>query len=356
MTRNRLAIVIAAATVAIMAGSSAPAAHATFPGHAGRIAFWDFTTGQVYTVAPNGSGLRQLTNVDSSHVAIRPRWSPDGRRIIFTLARANTPDDNARIWIMRADGTDAHQLSHDDPGFRDYTGSFTPDGRRIVFARCQPNDGVCAIWQMRADGTHMRAITPFRVGRDEAVDFTPAVSAHGAILFTRFFWHGIASRVWVISHGHRRPVTPVRLEATGGDWAPSGRGLTFNSNSQRFNASLYRVGIAGGNLRRITATTYPHSDFIPTYSPDGRRIAFSSDRRYPDLCCVDLFAADADGSHLHRIPTGPLSGIVDPAWGPRADGGSSSTGVAAANTRQLRAPVRLPGLCRAERVGSRPYC
>jgi Tol biopolymer transport system component len=356
MTRRRLAMLLAAAaTVAVAAGSGAPVADATLPGPNGRIAFWDFTTGQVYTVAPDGSALRRLTNVDSSHAAIRPKWSPDGRRIIFTLVRANTPDDNARIWIMRADGTHARQLSHDSPGFRNYAGGFTPDGRRIVFARCQPDDGVCAIWQMHADGTHMQALTPFRVGRDEAVDFTPTVSARGAILFTRFFWHGIASRVWVISHGHRRPVTPARLEAAGGDWAPSGRAFSFNSNSQRFNASLYRIGTAGTGLHRLTTTAYPHSDFDPTYSPDGNRIAFASDRRYPDLCCVDLFAARADGSHLHRIPTGGLNGILEPAWGPRAGGGSSTAAVAM-RAQPRRAPVKLPAVCAAERLGTRPYC
>ena len=46
------------------------------------------------------------------------------------------------------------------------------------------------------------------------------------------------------------------------------------------------------------------ADFAPTYSPDGTSIAFISDRRHPDLCCNDLFVANADGTHMRRIPTG----------------------------------------------------
>jgi len=355
MTRRR-SLLIAVATAVIGLAAGGPAAQASLPGHAGRIAFWDAATGQIYTVAPNGSGLSQLTHLGSTHAGIMPNWSPDGKRIIFTLVRANTFEDHARIWIMRADGTDAHQLSHDQPGFRNYTGAFTPDGKRIVFARCQPDDGVCAIWEMRADGSHMHAITPFRVGKDEAVDFGPTVSARGAILFTRFFWHGIASQSWVIppAGGGGRAATPVRLEATGGDWAPSGRAFVFNSSSQHFDSSLYRIGAAGGGLRRLTATHYPHSDYLPTYAPDGRSIAFVSDRRYPDLCCLDLFTVRADGTHTHRIPTGPLNEIVDPAWGPRAGGGSSPAiqGITAAR----RSPLRLPALCHAEGPAAEPYC
>jgi Tol biopolymer transport system component len=308
-------------------------------------------------VAPNGSGVRQLTNVDSAHAAIRPNWSPNGSRIIFTIVRSNTPDDQARIWVMGADGTNAHQLSHDRVGFRDYTGTFTPDGRRIVFARCQPNDGVCAIWQMRADGSHMRATTPFRVGRNEAVDFDPSVSARGAIVFTRFFWRVIASQTWVIglSSGSGRPVTPARLEAGPADWGPSGRTIDFGSNSQRFNGSLYQVGSDGAHLRRLTTARYPHSDFRPTHSPDGVRIAFVSDRRYPDLCCFDLFAGNADGTHLHRIATGLLSGISDPAWGPNAGGAGSVQDVPRVIPGLGRSSVRLPAVCRFEGTPA-PYC
>ena len=358
MTRRRMAVLLALVTTAVCVGGSGTPAQATLPGHPGRIVFWDFTTGQIYTVAPNGSGLRQLTNVDSAHAAIGPKWSPDGSRIIFTLVRSNTPDDGARIWIMRADGTHAHQLSHDQAGFRNYTGTFTPDGRRIVFARCQPSDGVCAIWEMHADGSHMRAITPFRVGRDEAVDFQPSVSAQGAIVFTRFAWRGVASQDWVIppGGGSGRPVTPVRLEAGEADWAPSGRTIAFGSNSQRFNSSLYRVGAGGGHLRRLTTTRYPHNDFAPTHSPDGNRIAFISDRRYPDLCCNDLFVANADGSHLHRVPTGQLSGILEPSWGPRAAAAASSGSVARVVPAQRRSPIRLPALCRAGGAIHEPYC
>ena len=56
----------------------APPAGATTPGSNGRIAFWSDVGfgGQIYTIKPNGLGIRQLTQFNGS--AQTPEWSPDG--------------------------------------------------------------------------------------------------------------------------------------------------------------------------------------------------------------------------------------------------------------------------------------
>jgi TolB protein len=356
MTRKHL--VRALATLALLGMlAAAPASTGAAASGPGRIVFWDFNTGQVYTVAPDGSGLAQLTHVDSNHAAINPHWSPDGARIIYTLVRINAPDDHARIWIARADGSEAHQLSHDRPGYRNYSGTFTPDGRSIVFDRCLPNDGVCAIWRMAADGSGMHAITPFHTGRREAVDFDPDVSPTGAIAFTRFAAGGIAAQVWVIPHrGARgRPVTPAWLEAGAANWAPDGRTLVVGSNAVRPGSELYRLDADGSHLRRLTNTAFPHSDFAPTHSPDGRRIAFITDRPFADLCCVRLAEARADGSHLHLVATGGLNGVLQPDWSARVS--ATSTAAAPASIAAgARRSIRLPALCHALGGAGRPYC
>ncbi len=157
--------------LAALGRCTASPATATFPGRDGRIAFADFITGQIYAVNPDGTGLAQLTHTDARHVTFTPEWTADGR-LTFSLLRANTPDDHARIWIMNADGTDQHRLAGDAPGYRDYGATLTPDGR-VVFARCKPDNGVCAIWIMRSDGTDKRPLTRYRQGQNEAIDFFP---------------------------------------------------------------------------------------------------------------------------------------------------------------------------------------
>jgi Tol biopolymer transport system component len=295
-------------------------ARATFPGPNGRIAFADYVSGQIYAVDPDGSGLDQLTHTGPKHAADDPSWSRDGKRLLFEVFRTNRgAADRSRIWIMRADGTHEHLLAHEAKGFRDYEPSYTPDAGHIVFSRCKPFFGVCGIWAMRADGTHKSALTPYVEGRNAHVDFDPSVAPNGKrIAFTRFFANGIASQVDVMrsdgNHGH--PVTPARLEGASPDWSPSGRRVTFSSNSQRTGSSVFTMRPSGTGLRRITPSIYPHNDLQSVYAPRGNRLVFVGDHNYPDICCNDLFAVRPNGGGEQIIATGLSdAGIVDPAWG-----------------------------------------
>jgi Tol biopolymer transport system component len=302
---------------------ASPAA-ATYPGSNGRIAFVDFMTGQIYAVNPDGTGLAQLTHTDERHVALFPEWTADGR-LTFSLVRTTSSDDHARIWTMNADGSDPHRLAGDMPGFRDYNANVAPDGRSIVFSRCKPDNGVCAIWTMRSDGTHKRPLTPYREGRNEAVDFFPTVSPDGRhVAFARFGWKGIAVQVYEmrIDGSGEHAITPAALEAGVPDYSPDGRFLAVASRANRLGTNISSLRRDGSQLTRLTRTTYPNNDIDPAYSPRGGRIAFGSDRRYDDFCCADLFRMADDGAREHRIPTDGIRGVVQVAWGsaPRMPG------------------------------------
>ena len=75
----------------------------------------------------------------------------------------------------------------------------------------------------------------------------------------------------------------------------------MTSRSFRLWSAIYALDADGGHVRRLTKTPYPNSDFVSGYSPDGKHIAFWSDRRYSDGCCSELFVMNADGSHAHAF-------------------------------------------------------
>jgi Tol biopolymer transport system component len=316
----RLARVPLLAVLAMIAGLVlAGPAHATFPGRNGRIAFGDFNTGQVYTIYPDGTGLRQVTHVAPPAIATRPDWSPDGRRIVFArVVFSGDVGADARLYVIDRDGDHQHLVFTDTPGYRDFLPKYAPDGERLVFMRCQPDTqkGSCAIYSVRTDGTHLRGLTPFTQGAQLVVDYGPAVSPDGRrIAFNRFSADGTQSQVYVMradgSGAH--PITPLSLGAFIPDWTPDGEHLLVTSNCCQGTSAIYQVNPDGSDLQRLTSPPSLHNDFDPSAAPQGDRIAFSSDRADPDL---NLYVMRADGSGLHKVPTGGLSAVVDPDWGP----------------------------------------
>lgn len=312
------AIALVAALALVAARASAGAPRAIGRGSQEKIAFWDFRSGQIYTVNADGSGLRQLTHVTGGVQAMYPDFSPNGKLIVFSVGDPTHP---WRIWVMHTDGSHQHQLASDTKGFRDSTPVYTPDGRAIVFSRCQPGDGVCAIWKMRADGTNKHALTPYVSGGvHERVDFSPAVSPNGKwIAFVRFQSDGIQAQIYLINADGSKPhaITAPRLEAGTPAWSPDGRWIAFNSNQVRTGSHIFAIRPNGGGLRALTPSRFPHNDVGPGYSPDGKQIAFSSDRLHPDGCCLDLFEMRADGSREHKVNLNlHHAGILDPVWQP----------------------------------------
>ena len=339
-TTRAIRALAAAASLAV-AGLTITAAPAVATGSpaTGRIAFWDFVTNQIYAVNPDGTGLAQLTHEPKGISAQGPDWSPGGSRILF--ARVNLSNFVGRIWIMNADGTGQRRIASDVPGRSDVWLVYTPDGRHIVFTRCLAFGEQCSIWIMRSDGTHRHLLIPFLKQPNETSSFEPKVSPDGRRLaFTRLGFHGIASQVWVarIDGTHARPLTAPRLEAFVPDWSPDGSHIAFTSNLKRWQGSIYVMRADGTGLTRLATAKWPNSNFGPAYSPGGGQIAFSSDRRYPDLCCADLFVMRADGSGQHMVATG-LQGVVQVAWGSAPPVPAGSPGTLSRPT----APAPAPG-------------
>ena len=88
----------------------------------------------VYTVGPNGSGLRQLTQHEKTGGwATYPHWSPDGSRIVFN---APPPGRNgSEVYWMPADGGEPHQVTNDPSASWEGWPDWSPDSLWIAFTR-----------------------------------------------------------------------------------------------------------------------------------------------------------------------------------------------------------------------------
>ena len=174
----------------------------------------------------------------------QPTWSPDGTRIAFTRY--------GQIHVIDANGRNDRRLTKREPGLH-WPGSlpaWSRDGTRIAFS------GTRNLFTVRvADGS----LTPL----------------------TR------SSESW------RLNVTPA--------YSPDGRTIAFARSTDAFNSDIFLMNADGSSLRRLTRSQGTRDkqgeEMMPTWSPDGRRLVYVSNRDGN----FELYAIDRTGRNERRV-------------------------------------------------------
>ncbi len=272
--------------------------------------------------APRPDDLARL------RIATEPRLAPDGRSAVVTVQTVAPGSDGYRqaLWLVSIGRVrSARQLTL---GIRnDHHPRFSPDGRTLAFisdrrtaveeeaSPVDPKDREDAsqVHLLPLDGGEARRLT----------DLPRGVSA--------FEWSPDGTRLVVVSASHgatkaeddRRRGIDRRREA--GPPPPSdyrfidrleymrnGGGFTYDRIGH-----LWLVDVATGEATRLTDG--PIADHEPAWSPDGRRIAFSSNRRRDaDLWSTrqDIHVVDVETRVVTAVTRGPRSAFLAPTWLP----------------------------------------
>ena len=176
--------------------------------------------------------------------------------------------------------------------------------QKIVFARVFPNAGQIGLFIAAADG---RDEHPLLASRD--VDYDPVWSPDGRSIVFTSDRDGSADLYRVAPDGsalERLTDNPAYDDQAA--FSPNSAQLVFVSSRSGGIAHVWTMDV---QTRRVKAlTSGAGSDFRPAWSPDGKWIAFSSDRgstwpfahgRWEHLQLVDLYVIHPDGSGLKRI-------------------------------------------------------
>jgi Tol biopolymer transport system component/tRNA A-37 threonylcarbamoyl transferase component Bud32 len=130
----------------------------------------------IYLLDPAGVARPLL---ESSLPDENPHVSPDGRRIAFQSNRGHvgrSGESRPAIWLADADGSNATRLTH-GPGRQQGSPRWSPDGRTVVFDAIEEN-GRSDVWTIAADGAGLRQVT-----RDPAQDVLPSYSRDGRFIY-----------------------------------------------------------------------------------------------------------------------------------------------------------------------------
>jgi Tol biopolymer transport system component len=112
--------------------------------------------GALFVQNMDGSGLVQVSPTVS--VAYKSDWSPSGGRLVFGNDSEPGPADPVNIYTVRPDGTDMRALTNYAAPVRAWAGGFSPDGQWIVFRL--EEGGLATLYRIRPGGTDLHAILP----------------------------------------------------------------------------------------------------------------------------------------------------------------------------------------------------
>lgn len=253
-------------------------------------------------------GFQQHTFVDEGFDG-DVNASPDGRWLIFASTRHN---DRPDIYIQKVDGLSVTQLTSD--GADDAYPTFAPDGKRVAFSSTR--NGSWDIYLMDADGRNITQVTS-----GPSQDLHPSFSPDGSRLIYCSSGRSGQWELWTVD------LLTLEKKMVGYGlfpvWSPEkgSNKVAYQRARQRGSRwfSLWTLELMDGEARRITEVAASSNAAIvsPTWSPDGRRLAFSTivspTAESKARGHQDIWVVNADGANRRRITDGTGTNL-SPTW------------------------------------------
>lgn len=302
------------------------------------------------------------------------KFSPDGSRVAYTITRNDGPRGPiGQLWIMTLADGKSIILSSGDEGSGNP--EWSPDGKWIAFSG--KSDGKSGLMIARPDGSGKKFLAPMdgtnsplpttgktiawspdstRIAYVSAQPGPETADATGdPIVITRYLYKPTASEgnshfndnkrlhIFVVDLGAGQPrqLTSGTHHEHSIDWSPDGKEIAFISNresneDQFFNYDMFALNVANGDLRQLTATE--SAEYRPHWSPDGKTILYEATKRgLTDLETTmedtHVWLMDADGKNRHELGAAIDNRQGEPGW--------SGAGQEVMFTVQERGSVRL---------------
>jgi TolB protein len=279
--------------------------------------------------APGESHLTNIRQLTYGGENAEAYFSPDGRWLIFQSTRDGRACDQE--YIMRAaDGSALHRVSSGTG--KTTCGYFFDDGRRILYASTHAADTTCPprpdpsrgyVWRLdpfdiytaNADGSNRHRLTSYGIYTAEAT-----LSSDGRVLvFTSLKDGDLDIYTMNVDGTDVRRLTNAPGYDGGAFFSSDGKQIVYRAwhptgDSLRAYQDLLKQGLVRPNRMEIWVmntdgtgqrqiTNLGGANFAPFFTPDGKRIIFSSNYKNPRSRNFDLYLVNLDGSGLEQVTT-----------------------------------------------------
>lgn len=293
--RSLVIAVVFACGLLVLPGS----ALAVFPGSNGAIVYQAPDSGgnqQIWSINPDGSGARQLTN------------DPGGATEPAVCGKIAFVDGSGHIAVMDLDGQNVVDLTPADaPGeVVDGSPTWSSNCSQIAFSRIDYGAAKPKfdIWVMNAgDGSGQMDLTAGAVENSTEPAWSPTGSS---IAFVR----GNPAAIWTMDStgANQTEISNVPYDASDPSWSPDGARIVFSQNVGGSDSDLWLVNADGSGEHQLTNTSDLEEEHA-TFSPDGSEIAVGAETR-PDGPS-QLYTVDPGSGRESVIPNTTDAGHPD---------------------------------------------
>ena len=260
------------------------------------IAFHSNSVGntEVYVMNPDGTDQTRLTF--DPRVNQQPDISPNGRQIVFcgNQITDTNPEGDLEIFVMNADGSDVRQLTFNGANISDAWPRWSPNGKQIVFH--SNVDGNFEIYIINADGSDLTRVTDY-----PGLDQFPEWSPNGKQLSIRR-----DADIYLIDTDGLNAIQLTNDAAIDqmASWSPNGKQIAFMSFREGY-CSVFVMGADGTDATNLTPKPdgVPANQFCsraPVWARNGQQIYFSSFRPETNLF-ENIFVMNSAGGDVTRL-------------------------------------------------------
>ncbi|MEO8502952.1 MAG: S9 family peptidase [Acidobacteriota bacterium] len=212
---------------------------------------------QIYLVPSAGGEPQAATRSDTGESARQPRFSPDGR----TLAYLAKHEKGTQVWLRGRDFGQSTPLTAFPGGVSEL--AWSPDGTRLALVVSDPDPN-----EIDDDATGPKTAHPIVIHRQQ---FKRDVEGYLGDLYSHLVIFDVRTKTsFVLTSGAQDDSEPA--------WSPDGTRIAFTSNRTaepdfNQNSDIFVVDVEAGATPRALGTS-PRTDTAPTWSPDGKSVAW----------------------------------------------------------------------------------